>query len=148
MEERQNLEQVIDSDFRIAVVDTSEPDQLLAHFKRLSLTTGRAVYDWSAEHGLYRLGIEHIFIPRTRTPGDVLAYITSSRHFGIYLLRDFGGALDKPTVERQLAKFLEKQDGIRRLIVLFGTDVRVPASAAAHTVYLRYASAAPRSASA
>jgi len=147
MEERQNLEQVIDSEYRIAVVDALEPDQLLAHFKRLTLTTGRAVYDWSPDHGLYRLGIEHIFIPRTRTHSDVLAYITSSRHYGIYLLRGFGDALERPAVARMLSKFIEKSDGVRRLIMLFGDDVKIPADALAHTVRFRYDSAPRQSVS-
>jgi hypothetical protein len=138
MEEKQHLEQIIESDHRVAVLDTKDPLQAVTHFKRLTLTSGRAVYDWSAENGLYRLGIEHIFIPRTRVPVDVLAYITSSRHYGIYLLKSFDDALTKPAVERQLVKLIEKQDGVRRLVFLVGHNIRLPQSIASKAALLRW----------
>lgn len=138
MDEKKNFEQVIESSYSLAALETSDPLGLVAHLKRLTLTTGRAVYDWSSEHGLYRLGIEHIFIPRTRAPIDVLAYITSSRHCGIYLLRDFDEALSRPIVERQLLKLLEKQDGVRRLVCFAGKSVQLPASVAPVSAYLNW----------
>jgi hypothetical protein len=128
MNEAITLDQVIESDYRVAVLETGEADRLLSLFKRLTLTTGRAVYDWSPEHGLYRLGIEHIFIPRTRAPADALAYIASSRHYGIYLLRGFESALGKPSIQRQLTQLIEKSDGVRRLAILLGTRIQVPAA--------------------
>lgn len=138
MDEKQSLEQVIDSNYRVAVLETADLLGLVATLKRLTLTSGRAVYDWSSEHGLYRLGIEHIFIPRTRAPVDVLAYITSSRHYGIYLLRDFDEALSRPIVERQLLKLLDKQDDVRRLVLLAGKSVQLPAAIAPVSAYLNW----------
>lgn len=139
MEERKDtgLEQVIDSDYRIALLETSEPDRLLSLFKRFTLSTGRAVYDWSPEHGLYRLGIEHIFIPRTRAPGDALAYVISSRHYGIYLLRNFGSALGKPSIQRQLTQLVEKKDNVRRLVILLGDDLALPEALQGHSIRVR-----------
>ena len=134
MEERHSLEQVINSDHRIALLEGENTEHFVGLFKRLTLTTGRAVYDWNPEHGLYRLGIEHIFIPRTRTPADVLAYISSSRHYGIYLLRTFDEAVNKPAVERLLLKLAEKQDGVRRLVFLMGQKLALPASLAPYSV--------------
>lgn len=138
MDEKQNLEQIVNSEYRIAVLDTKDPAQAVTYFKRVTLTTGRAVYDWSPENGLYRLGIEHIFIPRTRVPVDVLAYITSSRHYGIYLLRSFEDSLAKPTVERQLAKLVEKQDGVRRLVFLVGHNIELPQSIQSSAAMIRW----------
>lgn len=138
MDEKQHLEQIVDSDYRVAAIETRDAEPVVARFKRLTLTTGRAVYDWSPDNGLYRLGIEHIFIPRTRVPVDVLAYITSSRHYGIYLLRSFDEALTKPAVERQLVKLIEKQDGVRRLVLVVGDNVRLPASVAGSAALLRW----------
>jgi hypothetical protein len=137
MQASQSLEQVISSDRRIALLETQEAAHYLTLFKRLTLTSGRAVYDWNPESGLYRLGIEHIFIPRTRTPADVLAYIASSRHYGVYLLRDIGTSLDTPSVQRQLLKLLEKQDGIKRLVFMLGENLALPASLSAHAVQVQ-----------
>jgi len=120
------LQRVIDSDISIAVLDTPETDRLLTLFKRLTLTTGRAVYDWTPENGLYRLGIEHIFIPRTRAPADVMSYIAASRHYGIYLLRNFEAALGKPSIQQLLSTIANKDDGVRRLVMLVGEDLALP----------------------
>src|SRR5690625_717005 len=138
MDGKKHFEQIIDSDQQLALVDTKIPQDVLAHCKRLALSSGRAVYDWSSEHGLYRLGIEHIFIPRTRAPVDVLSYITSSRHYGIYLLRGFHDALQRPAVERQLLKLIEKQDNVRRLVCLVGNSIRLPASIDPSAITLRW----------
>jgi hypothetical protein len=119
-------------------METPDQERLMTVFKRLTLTTGRAVYDWSPKDGLYRLGIEHIFIPRTRAPFDVLSYILSSRHYGVYLLRDFDEALGKPTVERHLTKLVEKDDGVRRLVFLMGQQVPAPASLWPHIARIRH----------
>lgn len=137
MQTSQSLEQVINSDYRIALLETQETAPYLTLFKRLTLTSGRAVYDWNLDSGLYRLGIEHIFIPRTRTPADVLAYIASSRHYGIYLLREIGTALGTPTVQRQLVKLVEKQDGVKRLVFMLGENLALPANLSSQAVQLQ-----------
>ncbi len=138
MEEAISLEKVIESDYAIALLETAEPERLLSLFKRLTLTTGRAIYDWSPEHGLYRLGIEHIFIPRTRAPADALAYILSSRHYGIYLLRNFESALAKPSIQTQLAQLAAKKDGVRRLALLLGENIAIPESLQGHIARVRH----------
>lgn len=137
MEEKNSLEQAIESPYRIAVINTLTPEDVVARCKRITLVTGRAVYDWRPDNGLFRLGIEHIFIPRTRTAADVLAYVTSSRHYGIYLLQGFEAALKTAAIERQMHKLLEKQDNVRRLVCLVGENVELPASLAAHAVAVR-----------
>lgn len=142
MEDAVSLERAIESDFRIAVIRDDASAQIMNYFKRLTLTTGRAIYDWSPENGLYRLGIEHIFIPRTRAPADLLSYVVSSRHYGIYLLRDFKDWLKVPGVERQLVKLAEKADGVRRLVVLVGDSLVLPASLQGHWTLVRSPAAA------
>ena len=126
MDATRTLQKLIDSDYRIAALDTPEVDRLLGVFKRLTLTTGRAVYDWTPDSGLYRLGIEHIFIPRTRTPSDVIAYVASSRHYGIYLLRDFHEPLARSSVQDMMLRVADAEDSVRRLIILVGQELEIP----------------------
>lgn len=126
MDATNTLQQIIDSTNRIAALKTQETDRLLALFKRYSLTTGQAVYDWTSQSGLYRIGVEHIFIPHTRTPADVLAYIAASRHYGIYLLREFEPALTKPSIQGRLCSLCDIDDGIRRLVLLIGAYSHLP----------------------
>lgn len=128
MDVTNTLQRIADSKFRIASLETQETDRMLALFKRYSLTTGKAVYDWTAQSGLYRVGVEHIFIPRTRTPMDVIAYIGASRHYGIYLLREFESELVKPSIQKSLGRLCDIDDGVRRLVLLVGEIAYIPAA--------------------
>lgn len=139
MQQTISMETVIDSDAPIAVFDTTDVDRVLGLFKRMTLTTGRAVYDWNPEHGLYRLGVEHIFIPRTRTPYDVLSYIAASRHYGIYVLRGLDSELQKPAIQTALRKFAEKKGNVRRLIILMGDNIQLPSGLSDVVVHVRHA---------
>lgn len=147
------LQRLIDSKYRVAALKTQESARLLALFKRYSLTTGQAVYDWTPGSGLYRVGVEHIFIPRTRSPADVLAYITASRHYGIYLLRGFESALAKPSIQKALCDLDNTDDSIRCLVLLIGEYPHLPAALQSriatirHNVRERVAAAAPPEAS-
>jgi hypothetical protein len=136
MEEAASLDRIIESDWRIALVDTAAPETLMEQCKRITLTTGRAIYGWNPDNGLYRLGVNHIFIPRTRTAMDVLSYINSSRHYGIYLLGGLGDALGKPAVERQLVNLATRSDGVRRLLLITGHGEEISPALEAHAVRL------------
>lgn len=126
MDATNTLQRLIDSKYRVVALKTQETDRLLALFKRYSLTTGQAVYDWTPGSGLYRVGVEHIFIPQTRSPADVLAYITASRHYGIYLLRGFEPALAKPSIQKALCDLGGTGDNIRQLVLLIGEYPHLP----------------------
>ena len=132
------LQRVIDSKYRLAALETGEGSRLLSVFKRLTLTTGRAVYHWNPENGLYRLGIEHIFIPRTRVPADVLSYIAASRHYGIYLLYDFEHHLRKASVQRQLKTINQTEDDVRRLVIMVGNSVEIPDTLRRNVAMIRH----------
>lgn len=138
MDATRTLQRIIDSNYRLAALDTPEIDRLLALFKRLTLSTGRAVYHWTRDNGLYRLGIEHIFIPRTRAPADVLAYISASRHYGIYLLDGFHSALGRASIQRTLADISGLDDDVRRLVVLIGDRLEIPPSLQPRVAMVRH----------
>lgn len=138
MEENVSFEKLINSGLRLAVLETGDPDRIVALFKRLTLTTGQAVYDWSPDNGLYRLGIETIFIPRTRTPVDALAYVSSARHYGIYLMRGFENAVVKPSVQKMMQAIVDKDDGVRRLVIMLGQDIDVGPNLKKHCARIRH----------
>lgn len=134
-----SLANVIDSDFRLAALQTHAPDRVFEVFKRLTLTTGRAVYGWSPDDGLYRLGTERIFIPQTRSIGDALGYISASRHYGIYLLQDVVHMLEKPSIARAMERILQKDDNVKRLVILMGESVAVPSQLEGQVAVIRHA---------
>lgn len=133
-----SLANVIDSEYRLAALETPTPDRVFEVFKRLTLTTGRAVYGWSPNDGLYRLGTERIFIPQTRSIGDALGYIAASRHYGIYLLQDITPMLAKPSIVRALERITQKDDNVRRLVILLGDPVEIPEELTPHMAVIRH----------
>ncbi len=133
-----SLSNVIESDFRLAALETEQPERLFDVFKHLTLTTGKAVYGWSQDDGLYRLGTERIFIPQTRTIGDALSYIAASRHYGIYLLRDMGPSLQKPSIQKALARILDRDDQVRRLVIMLDSSLEVPPELEKSVVRIRH----------
>ena len=122
----QPIEALINSDTRLAVIETREHDRIVAWLRKLFSTTGRASYVWTAEHGLQRIAIEHIVIPCTQRPLDVLDYILASHHFGIYLLRDFQVALSDPKVCARLEQQTADAGTARKLVLLLGENHKLP----------------------
>lgn len=122
----ETLQKVVDSDYRAGVVETTDAERVLGAFKRYSLTTGRAVYAWSPDGGLYRLGNERVFVPHTRSFTDALGYIAASRHYGIYLMQESHAALSKPSAQRALQRILTREDDVRRLVLFVGDQVTIP----------------------
>lgn len=133
-----NLSRIIDSDFRIAALETPSPDAILDVFKRLTLSTGRAIYGWSPENGLYRLGTERIFIPHTRSVSDAIRYVAASRHYGIYVLKDMAEALANPSIQRGLERLLQRDDSIRRLLIMMDEKITIPERLTGQVVRIRH----------
>jgi hypothetical protein len=126
MDEMQPIEALIDSDTRLAVVETSEHNRIIEWLRKLFSTTGRASYVWTAQHGLQRIAIEHILIPNTLRPLDVLDHILTSHHFGIYLLRDFQAALSDPMVCARLERQMDDTGSAHKLVLLLGAHHKLP----------------------
>ena len=117
------LQKLTDSNYRLAAIETVDSSRIIEMFKRFNMETGCAVYDWNDDHGLSRLGFEHIFIPKTKSAKEIATYILNARHFGIYLLNGFDDYMDEGEIEELLAKITLKNDGIRRLVVIIDSQV-------------------------
>ena len=126
MDEMQSIEALIDSDARLALVETSDSDRIIEWLRKLFSTTGRASYVWTAEQGLRRIAAEHILIPGTQRPSEVLRYILASHHFGIYLLCDFQAALSDPEVVARLEQQMADINAVRKLVLLLGVHYKLP----------------------
>jgi hypothetical protein len=137
MDAVRTLQRVIESDYRMAALETNDPERVVGLFKRLALTTGRATYHWQPESGLYRIGAEHILIPRTRSPDDLLSYVQAARHFGVYVIEGFDNAMGRGSIQRQLLNIVNKDDDVRRLMLFMGDRVRVPEGLHPYTATLR-----------
>lgn len=124
----QALTELIDSPARLAVIETAAPDKLVDWLRQQFKTTGKASYVWTPQQGLQRISIEHIPIPQTDRPLEVLAHILASHHYGIYVLRDFQGALKERAVLDKLQHLLTDPAAAHKLVVLVGTRYVLPAA--------------------
>ncbi|HQU15364.1 MAG: hypothetical protein ACYC18_04365 [Gammaproteobacteria bacterium] len=128
MIQRQPIEQLVQADFRLIAIETTTPDRVMEMFRSFSQRTGKAVYHWTAEDGMFRLGgFEHIIIPHTQRALDVLDYIASNSLYGVYLLRGIMAPLQDKRCIAALRRIAEAQDGTPRLIVLLDEKVSLPA---------------------
>lgn len=121
------LQKIADSSYTLAGIESDKPFRIRELFHRFSIETGCAVYEWIEDIGLRRIGFEHISIPKTRTPEDVLAYILTARHFGIYLFSEFSANMGSKEMRRLMLQINAKDDGVRRLLVLLEDDISIPA---------------------
>lgn len=127
MEEALAIEHLIASHTKLALLDFIDAERVISAFRRINRETGVAVYQWTPDEGLQRLGIEHIHIPHTTRCADVLEYIHSSPHYGIYLLRDFK-LRDEDWRSRQLLNKISTTDyKDQHTIVLIGEQPVLPA---------------------
>ena len=74
--------------------ETYDPERVTDLFTQLSRFSNKAFYMWEKDQGLHRIGASHIKIPRTASAKELLTHIEGSKHFGVYILRDFNDALE------------------------------------------------------
>ena len=128
MDEMQPIDALIDSETRLAVVETADDERVIERFREWFNRTGMASYQWTARDGLRRIAVEHIPLPQTERPLDVLDHILASQHFGIYVLCDFQAALSDSRVIDKLARIVADPGPTRKLVLLLGATMRLPAA--------------------
>jgi len=120
------LDQMLDANFRIVSIETYDPERVADLFTQLSRFSNKAFYLWEGDEGLHRIGASHIKIPRTATPRELLAHIEASKHFGVYILRDFNAQL---TDEKNIRHFLKIASGeVSKVVVLLSDFIDLPKS--------------------
>jgi hypothetical protein len=118
------LDQMLDANFRIVSVETYDPERVTDLFTQLSRFSNKAFYMWENNQGLHRIGASHIKIPRTASAKELLTHIEGSKHFGVYILRDFNDALQD---EKNIQSLLKIASGdLNKVVVLLGDFVKLP----------------------
>ena len=118
------LDQMLDANFRIVSIETYDPERVANLFTQLSRFSNKAFYLWEDAEGLHRIGASHIKIPRTASARELLAHINSSKHFGVYILRDFNEWLNE---EKSIQELLRLASGdINKVIVLLSDFIDLP----------------------
>ena len=118
------LDQMLDANFRIVSVESYDIDRVIELFTQLSRFSNKAFYMWENNQGLHRIGAAHIKIPRTASAKELLAHIEGSKHFGVYILRDFNDPMEDEKNIQQLLKIASGD--IDKVVILLGDFVKLP----------------------
>lgn len=120
------LDQMLDANFRIVSIETYDPERVADLFTQLSRFSNKAFYLWEDGEGLHRIGASHIKIPRTTSSRELLSHIESSKHFGVYILRDFHEGLANEKQIQSLLKIATAETP--KVIVLLSDFIDLPKS--------------------
>lgn len=126
------LDQMLDANFRIVSIETYDPQRVTDLFTQLSRFSNKAFYYWENNLGLHRIGASHIKIPRTALEKELLAHIEASKHFGVYILRDFNKALED---EKNIQHLMRIASGdVNKVVVLLSDFINLPKALAPFTL--------------
>jgi len=118
------LDQMLDANFRIVSIETYDPERVTDLFTQLSRFSNKAFYLWQSSQGLHRIGASHITIPRTGSAREILSHIDSSKHFGVYILRDFNQAMED---EKNIQSLMKIASGdVNKVVVLLSDFIDLP----------------------
>lgn len=132
MNYQNQLEQILDGDYRIVTIETYDVDRVIEIFTQLSRFSNKAYYKWAPNTGMHRIGTSHITIPRTKSTKEALQHIHNSKHYGIYILENFSNQLKgKATVEK--LKQIATEDTPKTVIIL-GELIDLPRSLKSYTL--------------
>lgn len=118
------LEQMLESGYRIVSIETYDTDRVAELFTQLSRFSSKAYYLSTPNTSAYRIGASHIAIPRTQKPKDLLEHIDGSKHFGVFILRDFNQALE----DKENLKLLHKiaSGDTDKVVLLLSESIELP----------------------
>ena len=122
----QIIERLVGSAPPLVSFETVKPARALDLFKSLSLSHESPFYQWSVEDGLHRMGASHIVIPRTRQPENLLDYINTLQHSGIFLLPGFSELLSNTSLLSQFKQILASAKNQEKSIILIDAEVHLP----------------------
>lgn len=118
------LDQMLDANFRIVSIETYDPERVTELFTQLSRFSNKAFYLWQDKQGLHRIGASHITIPRTTSAHEILTHIEASKHFGVYILRDFNQSMEDEKNVQSLMKIASGE--VDKVVVLLSDFIDLP----------------------
>ena len=124
MEYLSQLEKMLESGHRIITMETYEVDRICDLLLELSRFSPKPYYLAQPEQPMHRLGASHIGIPRTKTPEDLMEHIEASRHFGIYIVRDYTEILDNEDLVEDLINIATGD--AHKVVVMVAEHITLP----------------------
>jgi SpoVK/Ycf46/Vps4 family AAA+-type ATPase len=131
MNDRRDLELVLNSGAPLVVVETTDEGRFLELLTRLALAQPaagyRPLFRWSVTDGLQRLDLDLEPQRHNAAPEDVLRHIRAVDKPGVYALLDFQPFLDDPVNVRLLKDIAIASASSNVSVVLIGHRIELPA---------------------
>ena len=120
------LENMLDTGYRLVTIETYDPERVEELFTQLSRFSSRAYYMGTPGEGIHRVGANHIKIPRTQSSREMLTHIDKCKHFGVYILKDFNREMEKESIVNQMKDIATGDSD--KVIILLGEFIDLPKS--------------------
>jgi len=128
MNDRRDLELVLDSGTPLVVIETTDETRVLDLLKEIAVarpaSTYRPLFRWSITDGLQRLDLDLEPQRHNAQPEDVLGHIRAVAKAGVYALLDFHPFLNEPINVRLLKDVALAGNGIT--VLLLGHRIEIP----------------------
>ena len=130
MNDRRDLELVLDSSTPIVVIETTDEERFLGLLTQLAVAQPaagyRPLFRWSVTDGLQRLDLDLEPQRHNAAPEDVLRHIRSVHKPGIYALLDFHPFLNDPVNVRLLKDIAIDANRTKIAVLLIGHRIELP----------------------
>ena len=118
------LEKMLESGYRVITMESYEVDRVCDLLLELSRFSNKPYYQASPGQPMHRLGASHIGIPRTNEPDDLMEHIEASRHFGIYILRNYTEILNDDDLVEDLISIATGD--VHKVVLMVAEYIEVP----------------------
>jgi len=134
----ERINKLTEQSYPIVYFETLRSVHIVELFKNLSLCSSKAIYHWQPETGMYRMDANHIMIPRTVEPEDVLNTINSMAHFGVFVLTDFNQHIKDQKIVNVLKKISSTHRANPKMIILLGSKMDIPSDLRPTVAHIRH----------
>ena len=134
----ERINKLTEQNYPIVYFETLRSVHVVELFKNLSLASSKAIYHWQPETGMYRMDANHIMIPRTVEPEDVLSAISSMAHFGVFVLTNFEKHIQDRGIVEQLKKIANMHKVNPKMVILLGSKIEIPGDLRPSVAHIRH----------
>ena len=134
----ERINKLTEQSYPIVYFETLRSVHIVELFKNLSLSSSKAIYHWQPESGMYRMDANHIMIPRTIDPEDVLKTINSMAHFGVSVLTGFDEYVKDRKIVNILKQISDSHRANPKMVILLGNKMDIPGDLRPSVAHIRH----------
>lgn len=126
MEYLNQLEKMLESGHRIISMESYEVDRVCDLLQELSRYSSKPYYLAQPQQPMHRLGASHIGIPKTHSPDDLMEHIEASKHFGIFILKNYATLLENEDIVEDLINIATGD--AHKVVVIIAEQIKMPSN--------------------